>query len=35
MEGEARLLTSGCPMDQAEPYGDFLTYGVGHYETWA
>ena len=22
-------------MDQAEPYGDFLTYGVGHYETWA
>ena len=22
-------------MDQAEPYGDFLTYDVGHYETWA
>jgi hypothetical protein len=22
-------------MDQAEPYGDCLTYGPGHYETWA
>jgi hypothetical protein len=22
-------------MDQAEPYGDCLTYGAGHYETWA
>jgi hypothetical protein len=20
---------------QAEPYGDCLTYGLGHYETWA
>jgi hypothetical protein len=35
MEGEARLLAAGCPMDQAEPYGDCLTYGSGHYETWA
>jgi hypothetical protein len=34
-EGEARLLTAGCPLDQAEPYGDCLTYGPGHYETWA
>jgi len=34
-EGEARLLAAGCPMDQAEPYGDCLTYGPGHYETWA
>ena len=33
--GEARLLTAGCPPDQAEPYGDCLTYGPGHYETWA
>jgi hypothetical protein len=33
--GEARLLTAGCPLDQAEPYGDCLTYGPGHYETWA
>jgi hypothetical protein len=32
--GEARLLTAGCPLDQAEPYGDCLTYGPGHYETW-
>jgi hypothetical protein len=22
-------------LDQAEPYGDCLTYGPGHYETWA
>ncbi len=22
-------------MDQAEPYGDCLTYGPGHYETWS
>jgi hypothetical protein len=33
--GGARLLAAGCPMDQAEPYGDCLTYGPGHYETWA
>jgi hypothetical protein len=34
-DGKARLLTAGCPLDQAEPYGDCLTYGPGHYETWA
>jgi hypothetical protein len=33
-DGETRLLTAGCPLDQAEPYGDCLTYGPGHYETW-
>jgi hypothetical protein len=33
--GEARLLAAGCPLDQAESYGDCLTYGPGHYETWA
>ena len=33
--GEARLLAAGCPLDQAEPYGDCLTYGPGHYATWA
>src|SRR5580704_15398792 len=33
--GEARLLAAGCPLDQAEPYGDCLTYSPGHYETWA
>jgi hypothetical protein len=33
--GEARLLAAGCPLDQAEPYGDCLTYCPGHYETWA
>ena len=32
--GEARLLAAGCPLDQAEPYGDCLTYGPGHYDTW-
>ncbi len=34
LDGEARLLTAGCSLDQAEPYGDCLTYGPGHYETW-
>jgi hypothetical protein len=34
-DGEARLLAAGCPLDQAEPYGDCLTYGPGHYETWS
>ena len=33
-EGEARLLAAGCPLDQAEPYGDCLTYSPGQYETW-
>jgi hypothetical protein len=33
--GEVKLLTASCPLDQAEPYGDCLTYGPGHYETWA
>lgn len=32
--GEAKLLAKGCALDQAEPYGDCLTYGPGHYETW-
>ena len=32
---EARLLAAGCPLDQAKPYGDCLTYAPGHYETWA
>ena len=34
-EAEPRLLAAGCPLDQGEPYGDCLTYGPGHYETWA
>jgi hypothetical protein len=34
-DGDARLLAAGCPLDQAEPYGDCLTYSPGHYETWA
>ena len=33
-DGEARLLATGCPLDQAEPYGACLTYGPGHYEIW-
>ena len=24
----------GCPVEQGERYGDCLTYGPGHYETW-
>lgn len=33
-DGEARLLASGCSLDEAEPYGDCLTYGPGHYDIW-
>jgi hypothetical protein len=33
-DGEARLLASGCSLEQSEPYGDCLTYGPGHYEIW-
>jgi hypothetical protein len=33
-EDEAKLLAAGCPLDEAEAYGDCLTYGPGHYETW-
>jgi hypothetical protein len=33
--GEARLLTAGCSLESAEPYGDFLTFPDGHYEVWA
>jgi hypothetical protein len=33
-DAKARLLPAGCPLDQAEPYGDCLTYSPGHYETW-
>jgi hypothetical protein len=32
--GALRLLGASCPLTEAEPYGDFLTYGPGHYETW-
>ena len=32
--GEPRLLTAGCSLEAAEPYGDCLTFGPGHYETW-
>jgi hypothetical protein len=30
----ARLLASSCAMNQAEAYGDCLTYGPGHYQVW-
>jgi hypothetical protein len=33
-DSKARLLAAGRPLDQAEPYGDCLTYGPGHHETW-
>jgi hypothetical protein len=29
------MLLAACPLDQAEPYGDCLTFGPGHYELWA
>lgn len=31
---EARLLTAGCSLEAAEPYGAFLTFAGGHYEVW-
>jgi len=33
-DGAPRLIAVGCPLEQAEAYGDCLTYGPGHYETW-
>src|ERR1700730_13683679 len=33
--GEPRLLAAGRPLDEAEAYGDCLTYSPGHYKTWA
>ncbi len=30
----ARLLAASCALDKAEPYGDCLTFGPGHYEIW-
>jgi len=32
---KCRTAKQGCSLDQAEPYGDCLTYGPGHYGTWA
>lgn len=33
--GEARLLTAGCSLEAAEPYGDFLTFAGGQaWEGW-
>ncbi len=31
---EVRLLTAGCSLEVAEPYGDFLIFPDGHYEVW-
>ena len=31
---DARLLAASCALDRAEPYGDCLTFGPGHYEIW-
>jgi hypothetical protein len=30
----AQLLTASCPLSEAEPYGDCLTFGPGHYQVW-
>jgi hypothetical protein len=32
--GGTRLLAASCPLDDAEHYGDCLTFGPGHYEIW-
>lgn len=29
-----QMLMASCLLSEAEPYGDFLTYGPGHYEIW-
>ena len=29
-----RLLAASCVLDEAESYGDCLTFGPGHYEIW-
>jgi hypothetical protein len=31
---QTRLLTAGCSLGAAEPYGDCLTFADGHYEVW-
>jgi hypothetical protein len=33
--GEVRLLTAGCSLEAAEPYGEFLTFAGGHHTIWA
>lgn len=33
-QGPWHLVHAGVPLAEAEPYGDFLTYPDGHYETW-
>ena len=30
----ARLLAASCALNEAEAYGDCLTYGPGHYQIW-
>jgi hypothetical protein len=32
-DGE-QLLAASCTLNKAEPYGDCLTFGPGHYEIW-
>jgi len=29
-----KLLTASCRLAEAEPYGDCLTFGPGHYQVW-
>jgi hypothetical protein len=30
----AQLLAASCLLSEAEPYGDCLTFGPGHYQVW-
>jgi hypothetical protein len=32
--GKVQLISASCPLDQAEEYGDHLTFGPGHYDLW-
>lgn len=34
VSGENILLSSGCDLEKADPYGDFLTFDASHYDTW-
>lgn len=33
-KADLRLLAASCPVGDGEPYGDMITYGIGHYATW-
>ena len=30
-----QIIAASCTLENAEPYGDCLTFGPGHFETWS